>query len=153
MACWIWAATSSSFEGDPVTGFRIVAISELKGHEMPRKSRVEELRKDMEKRGVLIKPIVADRDTGVILDGHCRCDALRRLGRSKVAVRFVDYNSEKIEVERWGGGEMSKGEVIEAGLSGRLMMPKSSKHMIKKGIRRVHISEVCEDALVPLEKL
>jgi len=136
-----------------MAGFRIVALSELKGHEMPKKSRVEELKKNMKKRGVLIKPIVVDRDTGVILDGHCRCGALMSLGRSKVAVRFVDYNSEKIEVERWGGGEMTKEEVREAGLSGRLMMPKSSKHMIKKGMRRVHISEVCEDALVPLEKL
>jgi hypothetical protein len=133
--------------------FTILRISELRGHEMPAEGRVEELKKDLEKRRVLIKPIVVDRNTMVILDGHCRCDALKRLGCSKVAVRFVDYSSGEIEVERWDGGEITKEEVIEAGLSGRLMTPKSSKHMIKNGMGRVHISEVCEDAVVPLKKL
>jgi hypothetical protein len=142
-----------SYRGDAMAGFSIVALSELRGHEMPKKRRVEELRRDMRRRGVLIKPIVVDRNTRVILDGHCRCGALRSLGCSKVAVKFINYSSDKVEVERWGGGEMSKEEVIEAGLSGRLMEPKSSKHTVKKGMKKVHISEVCENAFVPLEKL
>ncbi len=136
-----------------MAGFRIVALSELKGHEMPKKSRVEELKSDMRRRRVLVKPIVVDRNTRVILDGHCRCVALKKLGCSKVAVRFVDYTSGSIHVEKWDGGEMTKDEVLKAGLSGRLMKPKTSKHIIRNGRRRVHISEICENALVPLERL
>jgi hypothetical protein len=131
----------------------IVLISKLRGHEMPAEGRVEELMEDLEKRGLLIKPIVVDRNTMVILDGHCRCDALKKLGCSKVAVKFVDYNSRKIEVERWDGGRITKNEVIEAGLSGNLMKPKTSRHVINNGMGRVHISEICGDMLVPLEKL
>jgi hypothetical protein len=133
--------------------FSIVHISKLRGHEMTAEGRVEELREDLKTRGLLIKPIVVDRNTMVILDGHCRCDALKKLGCSKVAVKFVDYTSERIEVERWDGGRITKSEVIEAGLSGNLMKPKTSKHIINNGRGRVHISEICDDMLVPLEKL
>ncbi len=133
--------------------FSIILLSELRAHELPLESRVEELKDDMRRRGVLIKPIVVDRNTMVILDGHCRCDALKKLDCSKVAVKFVDYTSEDIHVEKWDGGEMTKDEVLKAGLSGRLMKPKTSKHIIRNGRRRVHISEICENALIPLERL
>lgn len=133
--------------------FDIVCISELRGHELPSESRVEELKNDLKRRGLLIKPIVVDRNTMVILDGHCRCDALKRLGCSKVAVRFVDYSSKEIDVESWNGERITKEEVVEAGLSGKLMRPKTSRHIIRNGGRRVHISKICENALVPIEKL
>ncbi|NYZ79216.1 ParB N-terminal domain-containing protein [Candidatus Micrarchaeota archaeon] len=133
--------------------FHIVCISELKGHEFPEQSRVDELERDLRKRGTLLKPIVADRGTKVILDGHCRCDALRRLGCSKVAVRFVDYSSGEIEVRRWSGGEITKEEVLEAGMRGILMKPKTSKHMIIRDGRRLHISRICRNEHIPLAKL
>ena len=131
----------------------IVHISKLKGHELPQESNVRELEYDIRSRGILLKAIVADRKTMVILDGHCRCDALRRLGCSKVAVRFVDYNSEKIFVEGWNGKKITKEKVIEAGLSGNLMMPKSSRHMVSRDGRKVHISEICENAAISLREL
>ena len=141
------------FGGSKKKEVNLVPISELRAHELPEKSRVGELEVDMRKRGALLKPIVVDRGTKVILDGHCRCGALKRIGCSKVAVKFVDYNSGSIHVERWDGGEMTKNEVIDAGLNENLMMPKTSKHMVTKEGRRIHISEICEDAAIPLEEL
>jgi ParB-like chromosome segregation protein Spo0J len=131
----------------------LVSISELKGHELPKESRVDELEQLIRRRRAFVKPIVVDRNTMVILDGHCRCGALRRLGFSKVAVKFVDYSSNNITVESWNRKKVTKREVIEAGLSGSLMLPKSSKHMVRMDFGKTHISEICGEIFIPLEEL
>jgi len=153
MVCLTWGAMSSFFGVNKTDEVAIVPISELREHEMPHERRVCELEEDMTRRKLLLKPIVADSNTKVILDGHCRCRALRNLGCSKVAVKFVDYKSNEIEVGRWNGGGISKKEVIEAGLSGNLMMPKSSMHIVTRGGKRVHISETYRNSPVLLSKL
>jgi hypothetical protein len=107
----------------------------------------------MESRGMLLKPIVVDRDTRVILDGHCRCGALKRIGCSRVAVRFVNYMSDRIDVEGWDGRVITKSEVVEAGLKGHLMMPKTSKHMVRRCRKRMHISEICDEVRITLSDL
>jgi hypothetical protein len=122
-------------------------------HELPDENRVEELECEIKNKGAFTKPIVVDRDTMIILDGHCRCGALRRLGCSKVAVKFVDYNSSDIIVESWNGKKVTKGEVLEAGLKGSLMLPKTSKHMVRIGAGRVHISKICSNVLIKLKEL
>jgi len=132
---------------------RIVPIAQLKGHEMPDERRVGELEADMRRKGKLLKPIVVDKETGVILDGHCRCDALRRLGCSKIAARFVDYSSDEIGVEGWNGRKVTKSEVIKAGLRGNLMMPKSSRHSVVRSGRKQHVSEVCGNVHIRLSEL
>lgn len=152
MDFWTWAVTSSFFGGGN-DRIRIVPLAQLKGHEMPDEGRVGELEEDMRRRGKLLKPIVADRESKVILDGHCRCGALRRLGCSKVAVRFVDYSSGVIRVEGWDGGKVTKSEVVEAGLRGNLMMPKSSRHTVVRNGRKLHISEVCSNVCIRLSEL
>ena len=146
-------AVTSSFFGGGRDRIRIVPLAQLKGHEMPDEGRVSELEEDMRSRGELLRPIVVDRETGVVLDGHCRCDALRRLGCSKVAVRFVDYSSDGIQVEGWNGRKVTKSEVVEAGLRGDLMMPKSSRHTVVRSGRKLHISEACGDVCVRLSEL
>ncbi|MEM3555884.1 MAG: ParB N-terminal domain-containing protein [Candidatus Micrarchaeia archaeon] len=132
---------------------RILFISELKAHELPDKRRVKELEEDMRRRGILLKPIIVDRKTKIIIDGHCRCDALRRVGCRKVAVRFVDYLSEKIAVEGWNGEKVNKKDVLEAGMSGVLMKPKTTRHIVRVGEKFLHISEIYGEAPVSLSKL
>ena len=145
----------SNFFGGSSNNFelKIVPISNLKAHELPDMIRVEKLECDMMHRGVLIRPIVVDRNTMVILDGHCRCGALRRLGYSKIAVKFVDYNSDFISVESWNGERITKREVINAGLGGNLMMPKTSKHMFARKGKKIHISNMCKEVAFALDEL
>ena len=154
MGCWILEVMSNSFgESEAGLEFKIVHISHLRAHELPDEKRVNELFRIIRSRMAFTKPIVVDRETKIILDGHCRCGALRRLGCSKVAVKFVDYNSDEITVESWNGGKVTKEEVIEAGLSGSLMLPKSSRHMVRVNAEKVHISEICNKVAIALEKL
>jgi hypothetical protein len=101
------------------------------------------------KDGILKRPIVVDRSTKIILDGHFRFNALKQLGCSKIPVFFVDYDSPHILVEGWRDGEtVTKEDVVRAGLTGKKLPPKTSKHMLS-----FHISKIAKKVNTPLSDL
>jgi len=133
---------------------RDLPIRELKGHETINPVYLETLRKQIEADGVLKRPIAVDQATHVVLDGHHRLEALKKLGCSKIPVYFVDYESPLIEVHPWREGErVSKEMVIQAGLTGHTLPPKTTRHMVRLSQRLVHISHIQKIINVPLEKL
>ncbi len=128
-------------------------MKELKGHERNDKTLLESLKKQIELDGVLKRPIVADRTTNVVLDGHHRIEALRLLGYKEVPVVFVNYSSPDICVQGWNGINVTKEMVISAGLSGNKLPPKTSKHMIEVNGERMHISAIETMVNIRLSKL
>jgi len=101
----------------------------LRPHEMVREYRVVEVMESLLADGVQLKPILVDPKTAVILDGHHRVEALRRLGAVYAAALLVDYDDPCIRVESWREGfRVTKDRVRRAGLTGRLLPPKTSRH-------------------------
>jgi polyphosphate kinase len=80
----------------------------------------------------LKRPVIVDKETNVILDGHHRAKAFALLGLPEIPCKLVDYSSEGITVEPHQNGEITKEEVIEKGLSDELFPPKTSKHRISQ---------------------
>ncbi len=131
-----------------------VDIEEVKAHEEIRPEYLEELRYQIECDGILKMPIAVDRKTYVILDGHHRLHALKKLGCKRIPVVLVNYRSPKIKVLAWREGEkVTKAEVVRAGLSGRRMQSKTSRHMIQLDGKLEHISAIEWIIDIPLEKL
>jgi hypothetical protein len=127
----------------------LVDLDELREHEGIEPVHLEKLKNQILKDGILKKPIVVDRSTKIILDGHFRFNALKQLGCSKIPVFFVDYSSPRILVEGWRDGEaVTKKDVIRAGLTGKKLPPKTSKHML-----RLHISEIAKKVNIRLAEL
>lgn len=123
----------------------VVPIDALKSHEQIVEDHVKELMDDIKKRGILIKPILVDAKTMIILDGHHRVEALRRLGRKLIPAVLVDYDDECVTVSSWRPEwKVSKDLVRRAGLSGRLLPPKTSRHRVCFEIPEVNY---------PIEKL
>jgi hypothetical protein len=107
--------------------------------------RVRRLMDDILGRRLLIRPILVDVNTMVILDGHHRVEALRRIGARYVAAILVDYRSDCVAVGSWRRGwKVSKEDVLRAGLSGKLFPPRTSRHRVCFEIPEVN---------VPLEEL
>ena len=103
---------------------------------------------------VLKKPIIVDKNTNVVLDGHHRLIALKELGCKKIPVIFVNYGSRKIKVFSWRKGEkVTKGIVLRAAFSGKKLPPKTSKHMIEIDKKLTHISIIEKNVNLPLRKL
>ncbi len=129
-------------------------IEELREHEEIRPHYLEELKNEILSDGILKMPIAVDRSTYIILDGHHRLHALKRLGCKKIPAILVDYHSEEIEVIPWREGErLTKEMVIQTALSGKRMAPKTSKHMIRIEGELKHISVLERVINVPLEEL
>jgi hypothetical protein len=129
-------------------------IEELKEHEEIRPDYLETLKNEILADGILKMPICIDQKTCIILDGHHRLQALKRLGCKKIPCVLVDYQSENISVIPWREGEtITKETIIDMALSGRKMSSKTSKHMIIVDGKWTHISAIETIIDIPLEKL
>jgi hypothetical protein len=115
----------------------LLRIDELRPHEKGSPVYLELLRREILKDGVLRYPIIADEKSHVILDGMHRWLALKSLGYTLVPVMLVDtFQKPRIHVgrrriHRYTGdpdGQVTTEEVISAGLRGKLMEPRSTRH-------------------------
>jgi hypothetical protein len=115
----------------------MVPIDELKPHEKGSPLYLRLIRKELLKDGVLRYPIIADEETLVILDGMHRWLALKSLGCTLVPAILINARQDpririgKRRIHRYEDDSQPKitvDRVISAGLSGRLMKPKSTRH-------------------------
>jgi len=133
---------------------KLMPINLLRPHENVDLKILNRLIESIESDGVLKRGIVIDRKTYVILDGHHRVKALEILNCDKVPCLLIDYSSPQVLVSPWRGeGLISKSLIIKAGLTGRLLPPKTSKHMLLLGGCMVHISVVEPEVNIPLSML
>lgn len=134
---------------------KFIGLEMLKEHEYPEPSHLKRLLEEMRSGGVLRRPIAVDKNTNVILDGHSRFNCLKLLGCKIVPAYLFDYGMPEIIVRPYRRGEkISKDDVITAGLTGKKLPPKSSKHMVRLNSGRlIHISSLGKEVNIPLENL
>jgi hypothetical protein len=131
-----------------------IEIEELKEHEEIKPDYLEELKNEILSDGILKMPIAVDKKNYIILDGHHRLHALRKIGCKRIPVILIDYQSPEIEVIPHREGEtVTKEMVIQTALTGRRMPPKTSKHMILVKGELQHISIIETVINIPLERL
>ncbi|MEM2917257.1 MAG: ParB N-terminal domain-containing protein [Candidatus Bathyarchaeia archaeon] len=139
----------------PETTFNVelFELNKLKAHEEVDPAYLRELKQEIELDGFLRFAIAVDKDRNIILDGHHRVAALKMLGCNKIPVIFVDYNSPMINVTGHKSANLTKKDVIEAGLSPKKLPPKTSKHLIKLDGEWKHISAIQKQVNIPLKEL
>ncbi len=132
----------------------LVDLETLKEHEQIRPEYLEQLKDEILSDGILKMPIAVDKTTYIILDGHHRLHALKKIGCKRIPVIPFDYQSPEIEVVPHRDGEtVTKEMVIQTALAGRRMPPKTSKHMIMVEGELKHISILETVINIPLEEL
>jgi len=131
-----------------------IEIEELKEHEEIRPDYLEELKNEILSDGILKMPIAVDKKTYIILDGHHRLHALKKIGCQRIPVILFDYQSPEIKVLPHREGEIvTKEMIIQTALAGRKMPPKTSKHMIMIEGELKHISILETVINIPLGRL
>ena len=111
--------------------FEMVPIERLREHEEIDVSDLEQLVVILRKAGVVQEPLLVAQDTWVILNGHHRYRALRAMGAHRAPAWVVDYDDDRIALDRWSPGPaISKSEVVERARSGRLFPPKTTRHRL-----------------------
>ena len=79
----------------------LIELSKLLPHEMTIRSEIEWLIKDLKMNKILIWPILVDKNTNLILDGHHRVFAMKELGYSKIPAHILNYDDEMIKLDTW----------------------------------------------------
>lgn len=114
-----------------IAEFALVPIGELKSHERVDEANVLDLEAFLRRTGVVADPIWVARGSSVILNGHHRVEALRRLGAERVPAWLLDYESDLVHLERWHPGPaITKAEVVDRAAAGRLFPPKTTRHRL-----------------------
>ena len=126
----------------------LVPLEILRPHEQILPKKVDQLEKMTHRWNAYTKPLLLDRLSGTILDGHHRYHVALRLELSCVPCVFIDYlDDDSIELDVWphcGRDTVTKQEVIDAALSGNLFSPKTSRHRLSD-----HLTPIA----VPLSRL
>lgn len=112
----------------------MVPMEILRPHEETIPKKVEELERMTHRWKAYVLPLVIDRNTGVILDGHHRHQVALRLDLKCLPCVLVDYlGDESVELDVWpscGKDSITKEEVVQAGLQEELFPPKTSRHRL-----------------------
>ncbi|KAK1944760.1 Uncharacterized protein P3T76_003293 [Phytophthora citrophthora] len=130
-------------------GVHLASLPWLKAHEhVVSWDRVDGLRRATIRWDAYLEPLLVDRATGAILDGHHRYNVGLQLELQCVPVVLVDYlEDESITVDVWpkcGRDSLTKQEVIDVSLSDDLFPPKTSRHSFSDDLPPIS---------VPLERL
>lgn len=132
----------------------LVRLEELREHENFDPKHLEELLAEIKQDGCLKRPIIVDLQTRVILDGHHRYNCMKRLGKTHIPAYFVDYQRPEIEVLPWDNKPpVTKEIVINAGLSGKKLPSKSSRHMVRINNELHHITFIEKETPTPLDQI
>lgn len=115
----------------------------LKPHEQVIQKKVDQLERMTIRWDAYTKPLLVDGATGTILDGHHRFEIARRLDLQCLPCVVVDYlDDDSITLLLWPNSDregITKDDVIQAGLSGDLMPPKTSRHLLSDDLPPISV--------------
>jgi hypothetical protein len=116
--------------------FALVEAVALFPHEQIEAERLAQLTEEIRRDGQLREPVLVDRGSLVILDGHHRVQALQTLGCQMIPAYLVDYRSPAIQVwPRRPGISVTKDSVVGRGLTHFLYPPRTSRHVLGESLR------------------
>ncbi|MFP4200287.1 MAG: transcriptional regulator [Clostridia bacterium] len=114
----------------PLAAFALVNAGDLLPHEHVDPVRLRELRERLTRDRILYRPVIVDRESRVILDGHHRVKLLGEFECALVPVYMVDYPHPSIRVfARRPGITVDKLTVVRRGLRGDPFPPRTSRHV------------------------
>lgn len=115
----------------PVLEYALLPVEQLREHEEVDPDGVARLQVALVAEGIVREPVLVARGSFVILNGHHRYAALRRLGARRIPVFLIDYAGGPIRLLRWSPGpELHKSDVIRMAAEGRRYPPKTTRHLL-----------------------
>ncbi len=121
-------------------GVVLLPLAKLRAHERVCPQRLALVTRSIKDRGMIVNPVIVDKKTKVILDGHHRVAGLKKLGCRLTPAMEVDYYSGQVRVfPRRKNIKISKLMVISRVLTDKNFPQKTTRHLIRGRIRGVKI--------------
>ncbi|KLU15849.1 hypothetical protein AFK69_03020 [Xenorhabdus sp. GDc328] len=123
------------------TDVKLVSIKDLYPHEETDPINFAVLLDKINQEGQWRIPLIIDRDTGIIMDGHHRYNVAAILGFSVVPCYEMSYLSEKVIILDWKtGAPFCYKRIIDYVKSGRVFPPKTTRHYFTEIFDAVRIN-------------
>ena len=148
------AANNETIKRDKTTNkiIKLINTDNLKPHEHTDPKKIHEVRKSIIEEGIKY-PIVADKKTNIILDGHHRHNVFKNLKIQKIPVFYVNYMDPKIILDSWNSYKLTKQDVINKATAGKVYPIKTTKHMLETPTGQTHISQTLPRINLDITKL
>ena len=125
------------------TGRTVCAVptARLVPHEEHDEPRALRLALHIGRVGIWTAPLVVERDSLVVMDGHHRLRAAQSLGLPVLPVVLLGYGDGEVTLQSWRRGEVwGPAAVLSSGRSGRLLPRKTTRHLFQPAIGSVSIA-------------
>ena len=110
---------------------KLITIEQLKPHEQTSQKHILELVKLIKQDGILKEPILVEKNTFVILDGHHRVQAMKILGYKKIPAKLVDYDEVEVSLRRKNLPSNLIKEIVLYLAKRKIVLPrKSTRHVM-----------------------
>ena len=109
---------------------RTLEIARLRPTEKVDAAHVRRIAEEMRKDGVQRRPILVERSSLAILDGHHRFHAAGTLGLPAINAVLIDYGDPRLTLSSWGETAYGREDVLAAAASGVLLPRKSTRHIL-----------------------
>ena len=133
----------------------LVDVTLLIPHEDINENNFVEIKNSIFNEGVIKLPIVVDKSTNIIIDGHHRLKVFKELKIKVIPVFYTNYSDEKIILRSWfwSGTMLTKNDILQAAKTGKIFPSKTTKHMYKSRDGLVHISSIVSEIRLDIVKL
>ena len=115
-----------------MTGYAVtlIEIARLRPSEEVDAAHVSCIAEGLRRDGFQRQPILVERTSLAILDGHHRYHAAIRLGLSRIAAIVISYGDPRLSLQSWSDRQFTPEEVIQAAMSQKLLPRKSTRHVL-----------------------
>ena len=111
----------------------LVDVTKLRRHEQIDLDKADALLKDFVAEPIWTVPLLVERRSNVILDGHHRFWCACQLGLVSVPALLIEYCDADLTLETWRPGTpVTIDDVLTAASSGALMAHKTSRHRLSR---------------------
>ena len=125
----------------------LLEIDKLSAHEEINPGRLDEIIKQMERENLVDYPRLVENQYNIILDGHHRYYALKKMNADYVPVDRVDYFSDGLVKLKPRPNcpleKLTKESVVKMGKSDEVFPPKSTRHILTRPEKIVNIKLDC----------
>ncbi|MEK6346291.1 MAG: ParB N-terminal domain-containing protein [Burkholderia sp.] len=117
----------------PAWTIELIAVGRILPNEEHEAPRLREVLDSIARSGHWTTPIVLERSSLAVMDGHHRLAAAQHLALSRVPCLLLDYTQVRVETRR-AGIEVDGEQVVARSLARVLYPPKTTRHVFPDGL-------------------